>query len=76
MIMLTYAYACVAFLKARTGQDIFNVAKLGWRYQTDHQFVQDSVHIWGLQMRCSDRGRPTFIHRKDVSYKQKKVNHA
>lgn len=67
IIMLTYAYAHVAFLKARTGQDIFNVAKLGWRNQTDHQLVQDGVHVGGLQMRCSYRGSPTFIHCKDAS---------
>ncbi len=46
--MLTYAYACVAFLKARAGQDIFNEAKLGWRNQTDHQPVKDGVHIRGF----------------------------
>ena len=67
---LTYAYARVTFLKARTWQDIFNVTKLGWRNQTDHQFIQDGVHVRGLQMRRSYRGSSTFIHQKDVSYEQ------
>lgn len=74
--MLTNTYACVAFLKARTGQDIFNVAKLRRRNQTDHQLVQGGVHVRGLQMRRSYRGSPTLIHYKDVSYKQERINHA
>ena len=65
--MLTYAYARVAFLKAGTGQDIFNVAKLWRRNQTDHQLVQDRVHVRRLQVRRSNRGGPTLIHREDVS---------
>lgn len=74
--MLTYAYTHVAFLKARTGQDIFNVTKLGRRNQTDHQPVYDSVHIRGLQVRHCYRGSPTFIHHKDVSYQQERTNHS
>lgn len=70
IIMLTYAYARVAFLKAGAGQDIFNVAKLWRRNQTDHQLVQDRVHIRGLQVRRSNRGSPSLIHREDVSYRQ------
>lgn len=76
MLLLTNTYACVAFLKARTRQDIFNVAKLRWRNQTDHQLVQDSVHVRGLQMGRGYRGSPPLIYREDISYKQERINHA
>lgn len=76
MLLLTNTYACVAFLKARTRQDIFNVAKLRRRNQTDHQLVQHSVHVRGLQMRCRYRSSPRFIYPKDISYKQERINHA
>ena len=72
-IMLTYAYAHVAFLKARAGQDIFNVAERGWRNQTDHQVIQDGVRIGGLQMRRGYWGSSTFIYHKDVSCRKIKT---
>lgn len=68
--MLTCAHSCVAFLKSRTGEDIFNVAKLRRGGQADDQLVQHCVHVGGFQVSRSNGGRPTFIHFKDVCYKQ------
>lgn len=73
IVILTYAYSCIAFLKTRTGENIFNVAKLGRGNQTDHQLIQDCVHVRGFQMSHSNRGSLTFIHYKDVYYKQENM---
>ena len=65
--LLTDAYAHVALLEARAGEDVLNVADL-WRGEEDHlQLSLRCVWVRHLQVRLSDGGRAPLLHNKHIT---------